>query len=79
MSNLQQQRNDVTHIDGNLHQNADARIGIVVGRFNGFVLSNLTVAFVPTAEAGPALLGALSCFNGLLYLNCLQVTPHLFS
>ena len=36
MSNLQQQRNDVTHIDGNLHQNADARIGIVVGRFNGF-------------------------------------------
>ncbi|MGB5876206.1 MAG: 6,7-dimethyl-8-ribityllumazine synthase, partial [Psychrobacter nivimaris] len=41
MSNLQQQRNDVTHIDGNLHQNADARIGIVVGRFNGFVVESL--------------------------------------
>jgi len=41
MSNLQHQRNDVTHIDGNLHQNADARIGIVVGRFNGFVVESL--------------------------------------
>ena len=41
MSILQQQRNDVTHIDGNLHQNADARIGIVVGRFNGFVVESL--------------------------------------
>jgi 6,7-dimethyl-8-ribityllumazine synthase len=41
MSNLQQQRNDVTHIDGNLHQNEDARIGIVVGRFNGFVVESL--------------------------------------
>ena len=41
MSNLQQQRSDVTHIDGNLHQNADARIGIVVGRFNGFVVESL--------------------------------------
>ena len=41
MSNLQQQRNDVTHIDGNLHQNQDARIGIVVGRFNGFVVESL--------------------------------------
>ena len=41
MSNLQQQRNDVTHIDGNLHQNKDVRIGIVVGRFNGFVVESL--------------------------------------
>jgi len=41
MSNLQQQRNDITHIDGNLHQNEDARIGIVVGRFNGFVVESL--------------------------------------
>ncbi len=41
MSNLQQQRNDVTHIDGNLHQNTDVRIGIVVGRFNGFVVESL--------------------------------------
>jgi len=41
MSSLQQQRNDITHIDGNLHQNEDARIGIVVGRFNGFVVESL--------------------------------------
>ncbi|GAA0307212.1 6,7-dimethyl-8-ribityllumazine synthase [Psychrobacter aestuarii] len=41
MSNLQQQRNDVTHIDGNLHENTDVRIGIVVGRFNGFVVESL--------------------------------------
>jgi len=41
MSNLQQQRNDIIHIDGNLHQNEDARIGIVVGRFNGFVVESL--------------------------------------
>ena len=41
MSNLQQQRDDVTHIDGNLHQNADVRVGIVVARFNGFVVESL--------------------------------------
>lgn len=41
MQNLQQQRNDITHIDGSLIDNTDARIGIVVGRFNGFVVESL--------------------------------------
>ena len=29
-------KNAVTHIDGALHENANLRIGIAVGRFNGF-------------------------------------------
>lgn len=41
MQNLQQQRNDITHIDGSLIDNTDTRIGIVVGRFNGFVVESL--------------------------------------
>ena len=41
MKNLQQQRDDITHIDGNLFENTDARIGIVVARFNGFVVESL--------------------------------------
>lgn len=41
MQNLQQQRNDITHIDGSLFENTDARIGIVVARFNGFVVESL--------------------------------------
>ena len=41
MQNLQQQRADITHIDGSLIDNNDARIGIVVGRFNGFVVESL--------------------------------------
>lgn len=41
MNNLQQQRNDIIQIDGNLHENTDARIGIVVARFNGFVVESL--------------------------------------
>ena len=41
MKNLQQQRSEITHIDGNLFENTDARIGIIVGRFNGFVVESL--------------------------------------
>ena len=41
MSNLQQQRNAITHIDGDLHKNSDVRVGIVVARFNGFVVESL--------------------------------------
>ncbi len=41
MTNLQDERSAVTHIDGALHQNTDARIGLVVARFNGFVVESL--------------------------------------
>lgn len=41
MNNLQKERDAITHIEGDLHQNADARIGIVVGRFNAFVVESL--------------------------------------
>ena len=41
MSNLQQQRDAITHIDGDLHKNSDVRVGIVVARFNGFVVESL--------------------------------------
>lgn len=39
--NLQQHRQQITHLDGNLDDNADARIGIVVGRFNGYIVESL--------------------------------------
>ncbi len=35
------QKNDVVHIDGDLHHSVDAKICIVVGRFNGFVVESL--------------------------------------
>lgn len=35
------QKNAVRHIDGDLHQNADVKIAIVAGRFNGFVVESL--------------------------------------
>jgi 6,7-dimethyl-8-ribityllumazine synthase len=41
MKNLQQQRSEITHIDGNLFENTAARVGIIVGRFNGFVVESL--------------------------------------
>ena len=41
MQDLQKQREAITHIEGNLYQNKDARIGIVVGRFNAFVVESL--------------------------------------
>lgn len=41
MQNLQQERNNITHIDGGLFENTKSRIAIVVGRFNGFVVESL--------------------------------------
>ena len=41
MRDLQQERSAVTHLEGDLHQNTDARIGIVVGRFNAFIVESL--------------------------------------
>lgn len=41
MNNFNEQKNAITHIDGALHQNADAKIAIAVGRFNGFVVESL--------------------------------------
>ena len=41
MQNLQQERNNITHIDGSLYENTEARIAIVVARFNGFVVESL--------------------------------------
>lgn len=35
------QKNAVTQIDGNLHHNETVKIGIIVGRFNGFVVESL--------------------------------------
>lgn len=41
MADLQTERNNITHIDGNLHENSDARIGILVARFNGYIVESL--------------------------------------
>lgn len=41
MTNFNEQKTAITHIDGALHQNADAKIAIAVGRFNGFVVESL--------------------------------------
>lgn len=38
---FQAQKNAITHIDGSLYQNDNAKICIVVGRFNGFVVESL--------------------------------------
>ncbi|MDO5651096.1 MAG: 6,7-dimethyl-8-ribityllumazine synthase [Moraxella sp.] len=34
-------KSQITHIEGALHQNDGAKIGILVGRFNGFVVESL--------------------------------------
>lgn len=39
--NVNYQKNAITHIDGALFDNADVRIGIAVGRFNGFLVESL--------------------------------------
>lgn len=41
MSNLVAERQAIKHIDGHFNQNENARIGIVVGRFNGYVVESL--------------------------------------
>ncbi len=48
MQDLQQQRDAITHIEGNLYQNSAARIGIVVGRFNAFVVESLVDGAIDT-------------------------------
>lgn len=46
--NLSQHKANITHIDGHLHQNHNARIGIVVGRFNGYVVESLVDGAIDT-------------------------------
>ncbi len=41
MTNIQSERQAITQIDGHLDQNANARVGIVVGRFNGYIVESL--------------------------------------
>lgn len=41
MQDLQKQREAITHLEGDLYQNTDARIAIVVGRFNAFIVESL--------------------------------------
>lgn len=41
MSNLQVQLQAINEIEGNLHENANVRVGIVVGRFNGYIVESL--------------------------------------
>lgn len=41
MSTFHDQKSAITHIEGSLYQNESASIGIVVGRFNGFVVEAL--------------------------------------
>lgn len=48
MNSLQEHRQAITHIDGNLHQNVDARIGIAVGRFNSYIVESLVDGAIDT-------------------------------
>lgn len=48
MANLQQELTQVQHISGDLHTNTDARIGLVVGRFNSFVVESLVNGAIDT-------------------------------
>ena len=41
MATFTTQKSAVIHIDGELHHNQDLRIGIAVGRFNGFLVESL--------------------------------------
>lgn len=41
MTNFQNEKNAITQIDGTLNNLTTAKIGIVVGRFNGFVVESL--------------------------------------
>lgn len=41
MTTFTEQRNAITYIEGALHQNEHLRIGIAVGRFNGFLVEGL--------------------------------------
>lgn len=48
MANLQQELAQVQHINGDLHTNSHARIGLVVGRFNSFVVESLVNGAIDT-------------------------------
>lgn len=41
MTTFTEQKNAITHIEGALHDNHDLKIGIAVGRFNGFLVESL--------------------------------------
>lgn len=41
MTTFTEQKNAVTHIEGALYDNHDLKIGIAVGRFNGFLVESL--------------------------------------
>lgn len=46
--NLQHELTQVNHVSGELHNNAHARIGMVVGRFNSFVVESLVNGAIDT-------------------------------
>ena len=48
MANLQTELAQVQHIHGELHTNTTARIGMVVGRFNSFVVESLVNGAIDT-------------------------------
>lgn len=48
MVNVQAELAQVEHINGELHTNANARIGMVVGRFNSFVVESLVDGAIDT-------------------------------
>ena len=48
MANLQNELAQVQHISGELHTNAHAKIGMVVGRFNSFVVESLVSGAIDT-------------------------------
>lgn len=48
MANIQQELAQVQHLNGDLHTNTDARIGLVVGRFNSFVVESLVDGAIDT-------------------------------
>lgn len=48
MANLQHELTQIQHLNGDLHTNTDARIGLVVGRFNSFVVESLVNGAIDT-------------------------------
>ena len=48
MANIQNELTQVQHINGDLHTNGSARIGMVVGRFNSFVVESLVSGAIDT-------------------------------
>lgn len=48
MANLQHELTQIQHLNGDLHTNTDACIGLVVGRFNSFVVESLVNGAIDT-------------------------------